>query len=128
MERYAQYIGVDFDGTMATYDGWKGATVLGKPVPEMVRRMQEAMRQGSQFWIFTARVNPAGHKYKDSLDATEAFVAIAKWSMEVFGELLPITHEKNQLWQEIWDDRGRQVIENTGVFATDLLTAHGAHR
>lgn len=121
-------IGVDFDGTMARYDGWKGPEDVGEPVAEMVRKMKDAMKQGVKFWIFTARANPGGHEYKDSLDATVSIVAIAQWSMRVFGELLPITHEKNPLWQEIWDDRGRQVIENTGVFATELMAANGAHR
>lgn len=128
METALKHVGVDFDATLATYDGWKGPAVLGKPVPEMVRRMKAGMAQGTRFWIFTARVNPSGHDYKSSLDATQSYVAIAQWCMQVFGQLLPITHEKNQLWQEVWDDRAIQVLPNTGVFATDLLTAHGAHR
>ncbi len=28
------WIGVDFDGTLATYDGWKGPSVLGEPIPK----------------------------------------------------------------------------------------------
>ena len=123
MDKYPKYIGCDFDATISEYHGWKGPTDLGKPIPEMVRKIKEAMSQGSQVWIFTARVNPGGHEYKEALEATQAYLAIAEWCVKVFGELLPITHEKNKLWQSIYDDRAIQVLPNSGILATDLLDA-----
>ena len=32
--RSKRMIGVDLDGTLAKYDGWKGHNVIGEPIPE----------------------------------------------------------------------------------------------
>lgn len=112
-------IAVDFDSTLAFYTTY--SPTLGKPIPEMVRKVKDELANGTNVWIFTARVNPGSHSYEDALSATQAYLDMAEWSQRVFGTLLPITHEKNHLWEEVWDDRGRQVIPNTGVFVTELM-------
>lgn len=116
---------VDLDETMAQYDHWRGSGDIGEPIPEMVEKIKQGMAQGDQFVIFSARVNSDG-SYDDTLSATESFVAIAQWCQQVFHQLLPITHEKSKHADEFWDDRGRQVIPNTGLFLTELMEAHGA--
>ena len=116
-------IAVDFDATLATYDGWKGADHLGEPVPEMVAKVKQALAQGDDVTIFTARVNPGDGSYKEALEATISFISIAQWSLKIIGKLLPITHEKSKHWTDIWDDKATQVIPNTGVFVHELMGA-----
>ena len=50
------WIGVDLDGTLAHYDGWKGVDHIGDPVPKMLMRVLDWRRQGLAVRIFTARV------------------------------------------------------------------------
>lgn len=45
----------DFDGVIATYSGWKGFDVLGKPNYEVIRAMQELKDKGKYIVIFTTR-------------------------------------------------------------------------
>lgn len=52
------WIGVDLDGTLAHYDGWKGADHIGAPVPAMVERVKAWLANGREVRIFTARISP----------------------------------------------------------------------
>jgi hypothetical protein len=119
-------IGIDFDETLAHYETWKGSADVGPPIPEMVEQVKQAMAQGDHFVIFTARTANDG-TYDDILGSTQALLAIADWCQKVFGMLLPITDRKSRHFDEIWDDRARQVVPNQGIFATDLLEALAAH-
>lgn len=121
-------IGLDLDGTAAFYEKFIAPDNIGAPIPEMVRKVKEALAQGDEVVIFTARVNPGQGSGKDALDATVAFLAIAEFSKKTFGQLLAITHEKSRHFTEMWDDRGRQVAENTGVFVTDIMSAHAQRK
>lgn len=94
----------------------------------MVRKVKAMLAEGVDVVIFTARVNPGEGNAKDSIDATLAYVAITEWCKKVFGKVLPVTHEKSRHFVTIYDDRAVQIISNTGVSATELLEAHGAHR
>jgi hydroxymethylpyrimidine pyrophosphatase-like HAD family hydrolase len=116
-------IAVDFDGTLATYDGWKGVDHLGEPVEEMIQRVQAELDAGSAVTIFTARVNPNGGSFQEALDATKSYVLIAQWCVQHIGQLLPITHLKSQVWDEMWDDRAIQIVKNQGIPVTELLEA-----
>jgi hypothetical protein len=127
-DNHKRCIAVDFDSTLAHYETFVSPDNVGAPIPEMVRKVKQAMAEGATVVIFTARVNPGEGNAKDSSDATIAYLAIAEWSKKVFGKVLPITHEKSRHFTEIWDDRAKQVIPNTGVFVTELLAAHGANR
>lgn len=40
------WIGVDLDGTLAHYDGWKGADHIGEPIPAMVERVKQWLSEG----------------------------------------------------------------------------------
>lgn len=120
-------IAVDFDGTLAEYHGFKGADQLGEPIPDMVERVKQAIALGAEVYIFTARVNPSDSSYQQSLDATQSYMLIAEWCIRNIGQLLPITHEKSRSFTEMWDDRSKQVLPNTGVFLEDLFTAEGVN-
>ena len=123
MPQQKRVIAVDFDGTLAQYDGFKGVDVLGAPVPEMVRKVKQAMSEGAEVWIFTARVNPVDHTWQAGLDATNSVLNIAQWCLKNIGVMLPITHEKMSQFGEIWDDRCQQTLSNTGVFLSELMEA-----
>jgi len=46
----------DFDGVIATYDGWKGFDVLGKPIQKTINVMKKLKDKGYFITIFTTRV------------------------------------------------------------------------
>ena len=105
------WIGVDLDGTLAKYDGWKGAGHIGEPIPAMVDRVKAWLKNGRDVRIFTARVGPQ----KDVNDIVRAREAIAKWCRIHIGRELEMTATKDFACIQIWDDRAVQVIPNTGL-------------
>ncbi len=110
------WIAVDLDGTLAVYHGWVGPTNIGAPIQSMVDRVLDWRIAGRDVRIFTARVNPG------KPDHRECIAAISDWSAAVFGEVLPMTHEKDPGMVELWDDRCVQVIPNTGLRADSLTS------
>jgi hypothetical protein len=109
------WIGVDLDGTLAEYSGWKGAEHIGAPIPLMVQRITKWLAQGIEVRIFTARVFAGGRVNHEELQTV--VTAIEKWCSEHIGIVLPITCTKDYGMVELWDDRAVQVIPNTGVRA-----------
>ena len=107
------WIGVDLDGTLATYDGWKGPGHIGEPVPLMVERVKQWLSEGKDVRIFTARVSHDGTE-ASKLDADKAWAAIVKWCHTHLGQSLRITNIKDYAMIELWDDRAVQVVPNTG--------------
>ncbi len=119
------WIGVDLDGTLAEYSGWKGAGEIGAPVRAMVERVKAWRAQGREVRIFTARIWPytgvlrpdnampvqEGERWQQ---AFEAACAIATWCREHLGEVLPVTCVKDYGMVELYDDRAVQVRPNTG--------------
>lgn len=99
------WIGVDLDGTLAKYDGWKGIDHIGAPIPKMVERIKKWRQDGKEVRVFTARIaapQPLVVRY------------IEDWCIEHIGEALPITNQKDFSMIELWDDRAIQVTINTG--------------
>ena len=108
------WIGVDLDGTLAQYSGWTGDPFqIGEPVPKMVERVKQWLREGKQVWIFTARTSPEAVEFNDIL-AQDIVQAISVWCLKHIGQALPVTYKKNPSMIELWDDRAVQVIPNTG--------------
>lgn len=106
------WIGVDLDGTLAYYNGWKGNAIIGAPIPAMVNRVKRWLREGKEVRIFTARVSPKG---RDAMQLRIIRDAIDMWCVVYIGRALPITHEKDMEMQELWDDRAVAVQKNTGL-------------
>lgn len=104
------WIGVDLDGTLAKYDGWRGPEHIGEPVPRMVLRVRRWLVSGRDVRIFTARVGPQC----STADALKIRAAVDAWCIEHLGERLPITATKDFAMVELWDDRCVQVVPNTG--------------
>lgn len=100
------WIGVDFDGTLATYE--KGmAPALGEPIPAMVERVRRWLHQGIDVRIVTAR---ASHPSFTLIDKA----AMREWCIQHIGIALIITSAKDYETIELWDDRVVQVETNTG--------------
>lgn len=98
------WIGVDLDGTLALYSGWRGLDHIGKPVPVMLARVRHWLDEGYTVKIFTARASLG--------DA--GIVPVKKWLAENGLPELEVTNQKDFAMVELWDDRAVQVVANTG--------------
>lgn len=101
------WMGVDFDGTLAKYDGFKGAGVYGDPVPLMVQRIKDWLAEGRCVKVVTARA-------ESNLERQ----AIADWCEQHIGQRLPVQSHKDYAMIELWDDRCVTVEANTGIVLT----------
>lgn len=97
------WIGVDLDGTLAEYDGWKGPDHIGEPVPSMAFRVRKWLADGRDVRIFTARAS-----------VPEQVPPVRAWCERHFGVALAVTNVKDFAMVELWDDRAVQVEPNTG--------------
>lgn len=101
------WIGVDLDGTLAHYDGWKGYQHIGAPQYPMVLLVKAWLAAGEDVRIFTARAH--GHSLlQDTLSPIHA------WCEEHIGVRLPVTNVKDFEMRELWDDRSVRVTRNSG--------------
>lgn len=101
------WIGVDFDGTLATYDGYSGPLEFGKPVPAMVERVKRWLERGYDVKVFTAR-------YADAEWRDRIVDAIQDWCEAAGLPRLEVTNVKDLAMLELWDDRAVRVKVNTG--------------
>jgi hypothetical protein len=118
------WIGVDLDGTLAHYAGWKGADHIGAPIPVMVQRVRRWLKQGRTVKIFTARVgatddvvdqSPLPGTLIDSHEFAETQRRlIQEWCERHIGQRLEVTATKDYGMDELWDDRAIRVEMNTG--------------
>ena len=119
------WIGVDLDGTLAYYDGWKGESHIGDPVPEMLDRVKKWLADGVEVRIFTARVGVGNgfssvSGFSDTLEfANKQTEYIQDWCEKYVGVRLKVTAQKDFAMVELWDDRCVQVIPNTGRPVTE---------
>ncbi len=97
------WIGVDLDGTLAHYEGWKGVNHIGDPIPNMVRRITAWQDDGIEIRIFTARAC-----------TQEGKEAVEEWLQKWGFTSIMVTNEKDYAMIELWDDRCIQVAPNMG--------------
>ena len=91
------WIGFDFDGTLAVEHTFE-------PVLPMVERLRGYLEEGKEVRILTARGNdPQGTKL------------VKDWSKKHNLPDLEVTNKKDYQMIVLYDDRARQVIQNTGV-------------
>ena len=106
------WIGVDLDGTLAHYDGWKGVEHIGAPIPKMLQRVKTMLVQGKEVRIFTARCHDGQQRTID---------IIQDWCEQHIGQRLPVTNVKDFAMVTLFDDRCVQVEANTGDTLEDKL-------
>ena len=100
--------GVDLDGTLAEYYGWKGETHIGKAIPKMLNKVKGWINEGIRVIIFTARADDP-----DNIDA------IILWLENNGIPGLEITNIKTPDISRIYDDRAIQVRRNEGSILGD---------
>ena len=98
------WIGVDLDGVLAHYDGFKGNTVIGEPIRPMIAFVKSLLKRGEIVKIFTSRAE-AG---KEAVDAIKA------WLIKNGLPPLEVTNVKDHRMILAYDDRSRRVQTNTG--------------
>jgi hypothetical protein len=108
------WIGVDLDGTLAHYEHFIDADVIGDPVPSMVARVKRWLAEGKDVRIMTARVWAPNDDPARQHDAAIALEAIQDWCRVYLGVVLPVTAIKDYGMVELWDDRAIQIERNTG--------------
>lgn len=113
------WIGVDLDGTLARYDGWKDGKI-GPPIRLMVRRVKAWLKEGKDVRIFTARAGPQP-SWETAEEREVMLQRIRDWCFEHLGKELPITATKDFEMVELWDDRCVQVVPNTGIPVVDEI-------
>jgi hypothetical protein len=97
------WIGVDLDGTLAQYGGWKGPDCIGEPIPAMMDRVRRWIAEGKEVKIFTARAC-----------IPEQVEPIKAWLERHGLPDLEVTNVKDFGMIELWDDRCVHVRINTG--------------
>lgn len=105
------WVGVDLDGTLARYDGWKGPEHIGEPIKPMVEKVKQLLATGITVKVFTARVCSAQPEEERYL----AQKAIAEWTRQHIGRELETTAEKDWNMIEFYDDRAIRIHYNTGI-------------
>lgn len=128
------WYGFDLDGTLAVYDRWRGIDHIGAPVVKTVRLMKRMHADGLRVKILTARVSPRSNpetkpnpylennwciQDPDAMpwalrDRWTPLEFIQEWCHGVLGFVPEITHEKDYLMLNLFDDRVVQVEPNTG--------------
>lgn len=111
------WIAVDLDGTLATYDGWKGIKHIGEPIPKMVEKIKEHIKDGFDVRIYTARVCQG----QDGLSVEQIIKIIQKWGIRHIGHCLAVTNVKDFGMITCYDDRATQVFCNIGITAEDKI-------
>ena len=145
------WYGFDLDGTLAVYDKWEGIGHIGEPVKLMVDLIKWMHAEGKVVKILTARVAPRANvetrlnpyptdqavydaigrdneeRYRDIYRAPKwtAREFVSDWCLKNLGFLPEITHEKDHLMLELYDDRVKQVVPNEGLLVEDLYRECG---
>ena len=98
-----KWVGVDLDGTLATYESWHGKDHIGEPIPLMMNRVNMWIASGFEVRIFTARASDP-----------KAVPPVREWLKKHGLGQLTITNEKDFEMITLWDDKCVQVEPNTG--------------
>ena len=54
-KKYDKWICFDFDGVCTFYNGWKGADVIGEPIPGVAELIEELRDKGYKVTLLTIR-------------------------------------------------------------------------
>jgi hypothetical protein len=113
------WIGVDFDGTLAKRVPWNGIghAQPGEPIPLMVKRIKQWLKEGKTVKILTARVC----SITSEADRKEGERIVRAFCKKHLGRELEVTAEKDRYMSELWDDRAVQVVPDTGIAIETLI-------
>jgi len=108
MTAYESWVGVDLDNTLAYFDGWKGASHIGEPVPKMVALVKKFLAEGKTVKIFTARVAADD----DEMTIEQKTKIIQDWTETHIGQRLEVTCVKDPGMEVLYDDKAIRVVLN----------------
>ena len=103
------WVGVDLDGTLAEFDGWKGVEHIGRPIHAVVENVKRLLMSGHNVKIFTARAH----------EGAPAVKAIHNFLFQNGIPKLEVTATKDFDMLFCIDDRALQVVSNKGIFVQD---------
>lgn len=98
------WIGVDLDGTLADMSKPPALGNIGPPVPKMLARVKNWLKNGKDVRIMTARV----------AQGPEQVPMIQDWLLKYVGQTLMVTCAKDYNMEALWDDLAVQVVTNKG--------------
>jgi len=98
------WVGIDLDGTLAHYDGWKGPDHIGEPIAPMLDFVKRLVADGKKVKIFTARAF-----------IPSQVAPVEAWLARHGLEGLEVTNIKDFGMVVLYDDRCVQVRSNAGV-------------
>lgn len=98
------WIGIDLDGTLAYYDGWKGCAHIGDPVPTVLAFVKRLIAEGETVKIFTARAC-----------IPEQVPPIKEWLARHGLAGVEVTNVKDFKMRWLFDDRATGVLSNAGL-------------
>ena len=104
-----EYVAFDLDGTVAEYDQWKGIEHIGNPIPKTIEMIKQYLEKGVKVKFLTARVAT-----NDSEELALVRKYISEWSLQHIGQEIEATCIKDRMMFRLYDDRARQIIQNTG--------------
>ena len=132
MKHPQEWIGVDLDGTLATYTEWTKWCIFGEPIMPMVERIRKWLDEGKCVKIFTARVpifkghdkwiqNIRCYKSNELYSHADMIREIQNWCEKYVrqGWRPHVTCSKDMNMIELWDDRAVGVVTNTGMTLAD---------
>ena len=117
------WIGVDFDGTLATWGcNWpEDSSAVGEPIPAMVERVKQWISEGRDVRIFTARMD-GYHPTEIHVPAHIVRQTIEIWCLKHLGIILPVTNRKDYWCDALYDDKAIQVERDTGRLIEETMT------
>jgi hypothetical protein len=107
------WVGVDLDGVLAHYDGWRGHNHIGQVIPSVLIRVKALIAVGVEVRIFTARAC-----------ISHQIPPVKRWLKRHGLGKLKVTCKKDIGCVELWDDRCIQYVSNTGIRVEDFAARH----
>jgi hypothetical protein len=93
---------------------WRSDGSIGDPIPAMVERVRGWLAGGTDVRIITARAAAMGPLGQIPAFDPVQVCLVEEWCIKHIGKRLPVQFWKDYGMVLLYDDRARQVEENTG--------------
>lgn len=114
------YVAFDLDGTLASYDHFRGWQHIGDPIEKNVRRAKAFIARGIEVKILTARVSAVSVALNQGVTKEMVARVIKNWCKTNIGVELDVISEKDAFMICLFDDSVVQVEANTGEIVGSL--------
>jgi len=98
-------VAIDVDGVLATYDGWKGLTNLGDPIPGAVEMTHALNEAGYKIIIHTTRINDQLNKMPSDFEPHDRNV----WLAHLLSIIRNWLDKHEFAYHEIWQIEGKPI-------------------